>query len=191
MRVTRNGVQRPVEIFFIIFVILAATLLMTRVIQRGVTHDEDPVHNEAYQRQLINEAQGYCTTQCSVALNSDCSQESLARLCLTYASDTISSDAYLDFNRDKQRGLDTTQLAGTGLCEGAVPCHAITSSCCGERINAANCASILRDYWSSQGHSEDAQKELFREHWRTGSCTANTSMWWEQANVSLTANNER
>lgn len=187
MRSDKRGVQRPVEIFFVLFIITASVLLTAQLILTGITSDERSVHNEQYQRDLIESGAEYCQTQCQQARRDNCSLRSLARLCVSYASDTLPSGAYLDLNRDDQRGVDQTQLAGIGLCEGSVPCHAMTSSCCGQTIDAASCEGILRDYWAEQNMSSAAeQEELFREQWETGQCKpGSTTMWWEQTNVSL------
>lgn len=186
MRVDKRGIQRPVEMFFVLFVITASVLLTTQIIITDVTTQQPTVHDEQYQRELIEEAASYCQTQCTQASRDDCSLRSLARLCVSYASDTLPENAYLDLNRNDEKDTDTTQLAGIGICEGNVPCHTITSSCCGQPIDASSCETILRDYWEEQGiTNKSAQDNKFKEQWIGGQCEPSETMWWDQTNTSV------
>lgn len=185
----KRGTEKPIEIFVALFVILAVSLVTLRLFQNQVTQQQQQIQSfeeEQEQKELLERASAHCTQACTAAnRNSDCSLQGLASLCITYGSEVIDDPKYLDLNSDKERGVDTSKLAGIGLCENHVPCHALVGECCDREITAKSCEDILTRYWSNQGFNRSERADLFQQEWKGGTCSPNgQTMWWNQTSVS-------
>lgn len=179
----KRGTEKPIEIFVALFVILAVALVMLKLFQNQITEQKNKlgkIEQERKQQELKETAVLYCKDKCTEASNDGCSLKSLASLCIAYGSNAIKSPDYLDFNNNGMKDLDTTQLAGIGVCEDAVPCFILTSDCCGRQLNGKECKLILTDYWTTQGIDVAS---MMTANIKKGACTATngTSMWYTLA----------
>jgi hypothetical protein len=134
-------------------------------------------------RELMETATLYCKVKCSDAQNDGCSLRSLANFCLAYGSEKIIAPDFLDLNNNQVMDYDTTKLAGIGMCEDAVPCHSLVSDCCGMPWSGESCNSILKQYWSSQGNTDEQINCLVKDNIKKGTCTPTegTVFWYDQA----------
>lgn len=161
--VGKKGTEKPIEIFVALFVILAVALVMLKLFQGQISQKQselEAVKQEGKQNDLRERAITYCNKQCNIASNDQCSAKSLASFCLSYGSDVVTAPDFLDLNLNQKLDVDNTLMAGIGICEGAVPCHALVSSCCGQTMTASRCKDLLDGYWQSQdyGPTERADK---------------------------------
>lgn len=151
MNLFKKGMEKPIEIFVALFVILAVALLLLNIFEDQLntqTEELDQIGPDR-QEELETAAQEYCMDdrRCpSRSYSEGCSTEHLARLCVAYGTDDseFNPAEYMDLNSDGNMGFDTTQVVGVGICEDNVPCHSLVGECCGEQIDAKNCKEILQ-----------------------------------------------
>ena len=158
----KKGTEKPIEIFVALFVILAVALVMLKLFQNQVTQQQseiDEIKQKQAQSDLFQNARTYCQDKCSQATSNDCSPANLASLCISYGSDVLQGLEFLDLDQDGTNGYDDKYLAGVGLCEDKVPCHAIIDTCCSKTINYETCKGILKSYWGDSLNLDDAQVE--------------------------------
>ena len=192
MILNKKGTEKPIEIFVALFVILAVALLLLQLFQNQLTDKQQELEQfqrESKQQSIRSDANSYCRSRCSEASADGCSLRALATFCTSYASDRIRAPDFLDLNMNGVQDMDTTLLVGIGVCEDAVPCHAMISDCCGFQMSAASCKEYLTRYWSSVGHDLNAQNCLVRNTVRRGTCTGPTMTWYESAEFSVMAEN--
>ena len=184
-RLGKKGTEKPIEIFVALFVILAVALVMLKLFQNQITQKQTELQTfqqEQKAQELKEKATLYCQDKCNQASNDGCSLRTLASLCISYGSDAITGTDYLDLNNNGRLDRDTTQLPGIGICEDAVPCHALISTCCGRQLNGATCDTILREYWGGQalpvGETVDT---MIAANVFEGDCGGDTtgSTWWD------------
>ncbi len=191
----KKGTEKPIEIFVALFVILAVALLLLQLFQSQLTDQQqelDQFQREAQQQALRSDATSYCRTKCSEASADRCSLRSLANFCTSYASDRIRAPDFLDLNMDGVMNRDTSLLVGVGVCEDAVPCHAMISDCCGRRITASSCLEILRDYWATTNVNVDPDAGsledlgcLVESTVREGTCGMEGSTWFDSTEITF------
>ena len=158
MNLFKKGMEKPIEIFVALFVILAVALLLLNIFEDQLntqTEELDQIGPDR-QEELMTAAQEYCMDdrRCpSRSYSEGCSTEHLARLCIAYGTDDseFNPAEYMDLNSDGEMGFDTTQVPGIGICEDNVPCHSLVTECCGEPINAKNCKDILERHANQNG----------------------------------------
>lgn len=144
----KKGMEKPIEIFVALFVILAVALLVLQLFQDqlgGVTTQLDEEEHRNRQETLMSRAVNYCRGQCP----STCTDQNMARFCLAKGNSVLSEYEYLDLNMNQQMDGDNTFLAGIYVCEDAVPCHALIDTCCGRTINHNTCYQILENFWTT------------------------------------------
>ena len=185
----RKGMEKPIEIFVALFVILAVALLVLQLFQSQLTEQQQTLQEEAHKREqdsIMQTARDHCNSACSAASNRGCSTAAMASFCLQYASDAIQDPRFIDLDLDMERGSDSSLLAGLYVCEDAVPCHAMIDTCCGRRVNHNTCKETLETYWKDQGFTTAGDKPTLLGRVRAGICDKNTSNmhWYQVANFS-------
>lgn len=153
----KKGMEKPIEIFVALFVILAVALLLLNIFEDQLSSQQDQldqIQSTERQEELFDAAVDYCMDdrRCP-SISTHCDIEYLARLCRAYATDAPEFEVgeFLDLNRDGTMGIDESQIPGTQVCEDDVPCFAVVSECCGQRINANNCKTILENFAAREG----------------------------------------
>ncbi len=178
----KKGTEKPIEIFVALFVILAVALVMLKLFQNQITEKQAQLtqfEQEKKQQELVEKSVLYCKSRCIDASNDGCSLRSLASFCLALGSDQIKLPDYLDLNKNTRMDLDTTRLAGLGLCEDAVPCHSLVSECCGTQLTGQACKEILTQYWESQNFNGTNINCLVKTNVKKGTClVSDQSMFW-------------
>lgn len=153
----KKGMEKPIEIFVALFVILAVALLLLNIFEDQLSSQQDQLdqmQSTERQEELFDAAVDYCMDdrRCP-SISSHCDIEYLARLCRAYGTDSPEFEfgEALDLNRDGVIGVDDTQVPGRQICEDEVPCFSLVTECCGQRINANTCKNILENYAGGQG----------------------------------------
>jgi hypothetical protein len=185
----KKGTEKPIEIFVALFVILAVALVMLKLFQNQITEKQAQLtqfEQENKQKELMESATLYCKSKCIEASNDGCSLRSLASLCLAYGSDQIAAPDFLDLNQNQVMDYDTSKLAGVGMCEDAIPCISLVSTCCGRQLSGSSCKTILTQYWNSQGVSDVGC--MIKNNVKKGTCmpTAGSIFWYSQAGFNDT-----
>lgn len=176
MLLNKKGMEKPIEIFVALFVILAVALLVLQLFQSQLSDQQQELSQAARTRQAEEtraQARSYCQDACRQAESAGCSSRAIATFCLAYATDTINEPSFLDLNADGVEGLDTTTLVGEGICEDEVPCHTLMSNCCGQQISPVSCKNHIITYWNSQNHNDERQAQLMENLIRPGNCYPN------------------
>jgi hypothetical protein len=150
----RKGTEKPIEIFVALFIILAVALVMLKLFQSQIAEKQkelSDVQQEQKSKETMDKVRLACQQKCTEASNNGCSQASLASLCAYSSRNVLSTGQYIDLNNDKTKNIDTTLLAGIGVCEDHVYCFHLVESCCAQRIDPVSCKTILDSYWTSRG----------------------------------------
>jgi hypothetical protein len=154
----RKGTEKPIEIFVALFIILAVALVMLKLFNNQITEKQKEladVQQEQKAKELYDKVKLACEQKCTAASNNGCSLGTLASLCSYGSGNELQPGQYIDLNNDKQNDMDTTLMAGVGVCEDHVYCFHIVENCCARRIDPKNCKQILNDYWTQQGFTAE------------------------------------
>ena len=156
--------EKPIEIFVALFVILAVALLLLNIFEDQLMSQQDQLDQIASterQEELLEAAEDFCMDdrRCpSRIFTDDCrGGEALVRLCRAYGTDSSKFEPgeFLDLDRSGSMGVDETQIPGVQVCKDDVPCFALVSECCGQRITASNCKDILEQHATNEGFDVD------------------------------------
>ncbi|HIH25117.1 TPA: hypothetical protein HA251_08850 [Candidatus Woesearchaeota archaeon] len=149
----RKGTEKPIEIFVALFIILAVALVMLKLFQSQIADKQKEladVTQEQKTKEMLSKVRQACSDKCVEASNNQCSPAALASLCMYNSRKVPGAAEFIDLDNDQKSGMDTTLLAGVGVCEDQIYCFHLVENCCGREISAQSCKAILSDYWSSK-----------------------------------------
>jgi hypothetical protein len=173
----RKGTEKPIEIFVALFIILAVALVMLKLFQSQIADKQkelSDVQQEQVNKEMLQKVRQACSDKCVEASNNQCNPAALASLCM-YSSDKVIGNNFIDLNNDKNNDMDTTLLAGVGVCEDRIYCFHLINSCCAREISAKSCKSILLSYWQSKGFTDP--NSLLSSNVNAGACASSPSRW--------------
>lgn len=177
----RKGTEKPIEIFVALFIILAVALVMLKLFQSQIADKQkelSDVQQEQVNKEMLQKVRQACSDKCVEASNNQCNPAALASLCM-YSSDKVIGDgSFIDLNNDKNDDMDTTLLAGVGVCEDRIYCFHLINSCCAREISAKSCKTILTSYWQSKGFTNPAA--LLASNVNAGTCADPNNMRWDK-----------
>jgi type II secretory pathway pseudopilin PulG len=179
----RKGTEKPIEIFVALFIILAVALVMLKLFQSQIadqTKKISDVQQEQRAKEMLQNARQACSDKCVEASNNQCNRAALASLCMYSSDKVVPPPDFIDLNKDQKLDLDTTLLAGIGVCEDRIYCFHLLSSCCAREISASSCKSILTEYWQSKQFTPAQVSSMLTANVNAGTCSDPGNIRWDK-----------
>ncbi len=149
MFLNRKGMSMAIEIFIVLFVLLAVAMLVLRLVTEQ-SEQQIKIINEELRQQQLKKIKADCQSACKC----DSMWEKVG-YCLTPIKKGQADEGTMDFSGDgfTKSYAEPPETAGLyGLCEDKVHCSQLTTCKCGDQVlDMKNCFTLICTLWTSQG----------------------------------------
>lgn len=171
MKLNQRGMEMPIQIFIVLFVLLAVGMLVLQMFQQQIGNSAEQLQAQTNQRQMQAEMlskQQFCQSRCGCD-----ALEKKAEFCFSKLDGGVNFDG-------KGMPTDFYEKGGIGLCEDSVYCSHLTDCKCD--LTIANCVTVLCSYWQTQGLGNETMNNKLREFYKPGNCAFSdekkSSFWY-------------
>ncbi len=159
----QKGMEMAIQIFIVLFVLLAVSMLVLQLVSTQFTEQESKlkdVQRKAAFDQQMSKNRSECESLCNMG-----TLEEKAKFCIknfNFSQDeTLSNYNQEDF------------IAGVGVCEDRVYCNMITTCKSGNQVlDMQTCKIILCNYWASKA-GDEKKEALLKQFIKPGACYDN------------------